>query len=107
MSSECDLENEIAASADKQFSREKVSSIVQNTERALIKKLTNTVINEFNTFIHSPDSINKYAWEYKLSCHTSVTSLIFQELLHYFEDGMCTVLPTGDPYVVSVRIIWY
>ena len=101
------IENEAADAADKQFTREKVLSIVRNTERALIKKLVNDVINEFNAFIHSPDSINKYVWEYKLSCHTAITSLILYELSNYFDDGMCTVTPTGDPYVISVRIIWY
>jgi hypothetical protein len=100
------IENETVA-ADKQFTREKVSSIVRNTERTLIKKLVNDVINEFNTFIHSPDSINKYVWEYKLSCHTAMTPLILHDLMLYFDDGMCTVTPTGDPYVISVRIIWY
>ncbi len=91
---------------DKQFTREKVTSIVRNTEREFIKKLVNDVINEFNAFIHSPDSISKYVWEHKLSCHTAITSLILYELSNYFDDGMCTVTPTGDPYVVSVRIIW-
>jgi hypothetical protein len=99
------LENEAVTAADKQFTREKVLSIVRNTERALIKKLVNDVINEFNAFIHSP-SINKYVWEYKISGHVAISSLISQELMLYFDDGMCTVTPTGDPYVASVRITW-
>ena len=105
MNTECEYIRENEA-ADKQFTREKVLSIVRNTERTLIKRLVNDVINEFNMFIHSPDSINKYVWEYKISGHIAISSLIFQELIPYFEDGMCKVSTTGDPYVVSVRITW-
>lgn len=98
------MENEIAA--DKQFTRDKVSAIVRNTESATVKELANQVINDFNTFIHSTECIGKHRWEYTLKCHICIASLVSYELTNYFEDDMVRVVPTTDPYVVSVHINW-
>ena len=98
------VENE--HSPDKQFTRTKVTAIVRNTESTTVKALANNVINEFNAFIHSTDCISKHRWEHTLKCHIGIASLILYELQNYFENDMVSVLPTGDPYTVSVNIYW-
>jgi hypothetical protein len=99
-----DSENEHAS--DKQFTRTKVAAIVRNTETATIKALANNVINEFNEFIHGTECISKHRWEHTLKCHIGIASLILYELQNYFEKDMVSVLPTGDPYAVSVTVYW-
>ena len=91
---------------DKQFTRTKVAAIVRNTEIATVKTLANIVINEFNTFIHGSECINKHRWEYTLKCHVGIASLILYELRNYFENDMLSVLPTGDPYSINVSVCW-
>ena len=100
------METENEHTPDKQFTRTKVAAIVRNTESKTVKTLANNVINEFNDFIHSTDSISKHRWECTLKCHVAITSLILYELQNYFENDMVSVLPTGDPYTVSVHIYW-
>jgi hypothetical protein len=101
-----ETKNEDDTSHDKQFTRTKVNAIVRNTEKVIIKELVNNVINEFNVFIHNTDCICKYKWEYSLKCHIGITSLILFELQNYFEHDMVSVMPTGDPFTVSVLISW-
>jgi hypothetical protein len=100
------METENDISADKLFTRTKINAIVRNVEMNTVKMLANNVINEFNTFIHSADSIQKHRWEYKLNCHVGIASLILYELSNYFERDMYSVTASGDPYIVNVCVFW-
>ena len=92
---------------DKQFSRTKVKAIVRNAELSMVKELVNNIVNEFNVFIHSNECIGKNRWEKTIDCHMRIATYVSDELLLYFDNDMCTVLPTGDPFTVSVQITWY
>lgn len=101
------METENEHTRDKHFTRTKVKAIVRSTELSMVKDIVNNIVNEFNTFIHSDECIGKNQWQKTIDCHIRIAPHVSDELMNYFDADMCSVLPTGDPFTVSVQISWY